>query len=158
MKKGSLLAVAGLVICFAVPAFAQQKNTADSKIVQQRDLLGIAKAIDDFGALSLKLDEAFNKNDASAIAALFTEDGILVTSDGMFSGRQAIEKRYADIFQRWPITTFSGQRYQLNAIDNAVWSVGEWWSTIQSETGPKFEEATGQRSIFTTVTIGRSAY
>ena len=139
MKKGSLLAVAGLVICFAVPAFAQQKNTADSKIVQQRDLLGIAKAIDDFGALSLKLDEAFNKNDASAIAALFTEDGILVTSDGMFSGRQAIEKRYADLFQRWPITTFSGQRYQLNAIDNAVWSVGEWWSTIQSETGPKFE-------------------
>jgi uncharacterized protein (TIGR02246 family) len=139
MKKGSLLAVAGLVICFAVPAFAQQKNTADSKIVQQRDLLGIAKAIDDFGALSLKLDEAFSRNDASAIAALFTEDGILVASDGMFSGRQAIEKRYADIFQRWPITTFSGQRYQLNAIDNAVWSVGEWWSTIQSETGPKFE-------------------
>ena len=139
MKKGSLLAVAGLVICFAVPAFAQQKNTADSKIVQQRDLLGVAKAIDDFGALSLKLDEAFNKNDASAIAALFTEDGILAASDGMFIGRQAIEKRYADIFQRWPINTFSGQRYQLNAIDNAVWSVGEWWSTIQSETGPKFE-------------------
>jgi uncharacterized protein (TIGR02246 family) len=139
MKTASLLAVAGSVICFGVPAFAQQKNTADSKIVQQRDLLGVAKAIDDFGALSLKLDEAFNKNDASAIAALFTEDGILVASDEMFIGRQAIEKRYADIFQRWPITTFSGQRYQLNAIDNAVWSVGEWWSTIHSETGPKFE-------------------
>jgi uncharacterized protein (TIGR02246 family) len=137
MKTGSLLAVAGSVICFAVPAFAQ--NTADSKIVQQRDLLGVAKAIDVFGALGLKLDEAFNKNDASAIAALFTEDGILVAADGMFSGRQAIEKRYADMFQRWPITTFSGQRYQLNEIDNAVWSVGEWWSTIQSETGPKFE-------------------
>ena len=139
MKKGSLLAVAGLVICFAVPAFAQQKNTADSKIVQQRDLLGVAKAIDDFGTLDLKLEEAFHKNDASAIAALFTEDGILVASDGMFSGRQAIEKRYADLFQRWPITTFSGQRCQLNAIDNAVWAVGEWWSTIQSDTGPKFE-------------------
>ena len=139
MKTGSLLAIAGSVICFAVPALAQQKNAGDSKIVQQRDLLGVPKAIDDFGALGLKMDEAFNRNDASAIATLFTEDGILVTSDGMFSGRQAIEKRYADIFQRWPITTFSGQRYQLNAIDNAVWSVGEWWSTIQSETGPKFE-------------------
>jgi uncharacterized protein (TIGR02246 family) len=135
MKTGSLLAVAGSVICFAVPAFAQ--NTADSKIVQQRDLLGVAKAIDDFGPLSL--DEAFKNNDASAIAALFTDDGVLVASDGMFSGRQAIEKRYADMFQRWPITTFSGQRYQLNAIDNAVWSVGEWWSTIRSETGPIFE-------------------
>ena|ERR1700722_17437253 len=139
MKTGSRLAVAGSVICFAVAAVAQQKNTADSPTVQQRDLLGVPKALDDFGEVSLKLEEAFNRNDASAIAALFTEDGILVASDGMVSGRQAIEKRYADIFQRWPITTFSGQRYQLNAIDNAVWSAGEWWSTVQSETGPKFE-------------------
>jgi uncharacterized protein (TIGR02246 family) len=139
MKTVSLLAVAGSVICFAVPAFAQQKNTADPKIVQQHDLLGVPNSIDDFGALGLKVEEAFKENDASAIAALFTEDGILVASDGMFSGRQAIEKRYADIFHRWPITTFSGQRHQLNAIDNAVWSIGEWWSTIQSETGPKFE-------------------
>jgi uncharacterized protein (TIGR02246 family) len=92
--------------------------------VQQCDLLGVAKAIDDFGAVSLKLEEAFKKNDASAIAALFTEDGILVAADSMFSGRQAIQKIYADSFQRWPMTTFSGQRYQLNAIDNAVWSVG----------------------------------
>jgi uncharacterized protein (TIGR02246 family) len=139
MKTASLLAIAGSVVCFAVPAFAQQKNTAESKIVQQRDLLGVPDVIDNFGALSLKLEEAFKKNDASAIAALFTEDGILVASDGMFTGRQAIEKRYADLFQRSPITTVSGQRYQLNAIDNAVWSVGEWWSTNQSESGPKFE-------------------
>ena len=138
MKTGSLLAFAGSVICFALPAFAQ--NTADSKIiVQQRDLLGVAKAIDDFGALSLKLEEAFKKNDASAVAALFTEDGVLVAPDGMFYGREAIEKRFADTFQRWPITTFTGQRCQLNAIDNAAWSVGESWSTLQSETGPKFE-------------------
>jgi uncharacterized protein (TIGR02246 family) len=139
MKTASLLAIAGSMVCFAVPAFTQQKNTADSKIVQQRDLLGVPKAIDDFGALSLKLEEAFKENDASAIAALFTEDGILVASDGMFSGRQAIEKRYDDLFQQSPITTVSGQRYQLNAIDDAVWSVGEWWSTNQTETGPKFE-------------------
>ena len=139
MKIRSLISLTALVISFAATVVAQQKDPADPQIVQQRDLLGVAKAIDDFGALGLKVEEAFKKNDASAIAALFTEDGILVASDGMFSGRQAIEKRYADIFQRWPITTFSGQRYQLNAIDNAVWSVGEWWSTIQSETGPKFE-------------------
>jgi uncharacterized protein (TIGR02246 family) len=139
MKTASLLAIAGSMVCFAVPAFTQQKNTADSKIVQQRDLLGVPKAIDDFGALSLKLEEAFKENDASAIAALFTEDGILVASDGMFSGRQAIEKRYDDLFQQSPITTVSGQRYQLNAIDDAVWSVGKWWSTNQTETGPKFE-------------------
>ena len=139
MKMDLLVTLAGLAIWFAAPVLAQQKDGVDRQEVQQRDLLGVAKAIDDFGAVSLKLEEAFKKNDASAIAALFTEDGILVAADGMFSGRQAIEKRYADSFQRWPVTTFSGQRYQLNAIDNAVWSVGEWWSTIQSETGPRFE-------------------
>jgi hypothetical protein len=139
MKTVSLFAIAGSVICLAVPSLAQQKNTTESKIVQQRDLLGVPKAVGDFGALSLKLEEAFKRNDASAIGALFTEDGILVASDGMFIGREAIEKRYADLCQRSPITTVSGQRYQLNAIDNAVWSVGEWWSTNQSETGPKFE-------------------
>jgi uncharacterized protein (TIGR02246 family) len=139
MKIRSLLTLVGLVIRFAVPVLAQQKDTADPRMVQQRDLLGVAKAIDEFGVLGIKEEEAFNKNDASAVAALFTEDGVLVAPDGMFSGRQAIEKRYADTFQRWPITTFSSQRYQLNAIDNAVWTVGEWWSTFQSETGPKFE-------------------
>ena len=139
MKIRSLLTLVGLVIRFAVPVLAQQKDTADPRMVQQRDLLGVAKAIDEFGVLGIKEEEAFNKNDASAVAALFTEDGVLVAPDGMFSGRQAIEKRYADTFQRWPITTFSSQRYQLNAIDNAVWAVGEWWSTLQTEIGPKFE-------------------
>jgi hypothetical protein len=89
---GLLVALAGLAIWFAVPVVAQQKEAVDRQTVKQRDLLGVAKAIDDFAALSLKLEKAFKKNDASAIAALFTEDGILVAADGMFSGRQAIEK------------------------------------------------------------------
>jgi hypothetical protein len=96
----SLLALVSLVISFSPTIFAQQKDTADAPIVQQRDLLGDAKALGEFGELSLKLDEAYNKNDASAVAALFTEDAVLVAPDGMFSGRQDIEKRYADTFQR----------------------------------------------------------
>jgi uncharacterized protein (TIGR02246 family) len=135
----SLLALVSLAISFAVPAFAQEKDSASPQIVNQRDLLGVAKALDEFGELDLKIDEAFHKNDAHAVATLFTEDAVLVAPDGVFAGRQVIEKRYADIFQRWPIVTFSAERHQLNAIDNAVWSVGGWWSTRQGETGPKFE-------------------
>ena len=134
-----LLALTVLVISCAVPLLAQQKDTTDAQIVHQRDLLGDANALGEFGVLGIKEEEAFKENDASAVAALFTEDGVLVAPDGMSYGRQAIEKRYADTFRRWPITTFSSQRYQLNAIDNAVWAVGEWWSTLQSEIGPKFE-------------------
>jgi uncharacterized protein (TIGR02246 family) len=135
MKMRSLLALVSLVISFAVPASAQQKDTADPQIVQQRDLLGDANALGEFGELGLKLDEAYNKNDATAVAALFTEDGVLLAPDGMFSGRQDIEKRYADTFQRSPITDFHSRRERryLNAIDSAVWSAGQWAATLQSE-------------------------
>jgi hypothetical protein len=74
------------------------------------------------------------------VVALFTEDAVLVTADGVFAGRQDIEKRYADAFQRSPISDFvcSQERYHLNAIDNAAWSAGEWRSAFQSQTGPGF--------------------
>jgi len=35
----------------------------------------------------MKYDEAFNKNDAAALAAFYTEDGMLVTPHGTFHGR-----------------------------------------------------------------------
>ena len=37
-----------------------------------------------------------------------------------------------------PILTANCERYHLNAIDNAVWSAGEWWSSLQSRNGPRF--------------------
>jgi ketosteroid isomerase-like protein len=140
MKIRFLFALVGLAISFALPAFAQQKDTAEPREVQQRDLLGVSKALDEFGALHTALDEAYNKNDAAAIAAFFTEDALLVAPDGMFSGRQNIERRYADTFQRSPIISFncSFERPYLNAIDNAVWEAGQWTSTFQSQTGSAF--------------------
>jgi SnoaL-like domain len=46
--------------------------------------------------LVAKYEEAFNKQDWTAVAALFTEDGVSMTPhDGTFHGRQAIEKQYA---------------------------------------------------------------
>jgi Domain of unknown function (DUF4440) len=49
MNIRSRLALVGLVISFAVPVLSQQKDTADARIVQQRDLLGDAKALGEFG-------------------------------------------------------------------------------------------------------------
>jgi uncharacterized protein (TIGR02246 family) len=41
-------------------------------------------------------EEAYNKHDAAAIAALFTDDAVLVTPRGTFTGRAAIEKKYEE--------------------------------------------------------------
>jgi uncharacterized protein (TIGR02246 family) len=139
MRTPFLVTLAGLAIGFAVPTFAQEKDTVDSRIAKQRDLLGDAKALGEFGELIQKQDDAYSKNDAAALAALFTEDALLVAPDGMFSGRQEIEKRYEDTFQRSPSTLFSDPReHLLRAIDNAAWSTGEWSSTLQSDAGTVF--------------------
>ena len=83
-------------------------------------------------------DEAFNKNDAGALAALFTKEAVLVTPEGIFYRRQAIENGYADVFQKWHNINHIGQADQLNAINNEPWSAGEWWNILQSQTGPVF--------------------
>ena len=36
-----------------------------------------------------------------ATQPLFTEDAVFVDAEGLFSGRQAIDKYYADLFQKW---------------------------------------------------------
>jgi hypothetical protein len=75
MKIRSIVALAGLAISFALPTFAQQKGTADPRIAQQRDLVGVPKVLDEFGVLATQQSEAFTNKDAAAVAALFTEDG-----------------------------------------------------------------------------------
>jgi hypothetical protein len=75
----------GLAISFAVPAFAQQKDTVDPQIIEQLDALG------------KKFDEAWNNNDAAALAALYTEDAVLVTDTGPVYGREDIQKHYSDL-------------------------------------------------------------
>jgi hypothetical protein len=42
---------------FAVPAFGQQKDTANPRILQQHDLFGVPEALSEFGELHQKLDE-----------------------------------------------------------------------------------------------------
>jgi uncharacterized protein (TIGR02246 family) len=138
MKIRLLFALAGFAMTGVLPTFAQQKDAIAGQIAQQRDLLGITDALAVFGELNGKLDQAYNNKDAAAVAALFTEDAVLLTPDGMAFGREAIEKRYTETFQRWPMTDFLSrrERLRLNAIDNGVWSVGEWSGTLQNQAGP----------------------
>jgi ketosteroid isomerase-like protein len=140
MKRliAATLILPALAIGLALPIFAQQKDRADPGIAQQRELTGVPEALGEFSVLWTKEDEAYKHNNAAALAPLFTEDAVLLAPDGMFFGWQAIEKRYADAFQQSPITTFSHDTYGLYAIDNAAWSVGEWWGTLKGKTGPVF--------------------
>jgi hypothetical protein len=79
MKLPLLLAI----VAFAVSAFAQQQDD------QKQALANHAK----------KFDDAFNANDAAAVAALFTKDATYVTDTGIIVGRDAIQKYYENLFK-----------------------------------------------------------
>ena len=86
MKIRLLLTLVGLAISFAMPTIAQQTSAPDPQLRQQ------------IVALLEKFTEAWNNNDAAALAALYTQDAVEVraaggvggvTHAGLFSGRQA---------------------------------------------------------------------
>jgi uncharacterized protein (TIGR02246 family) len=123
MKIGLVVALVGWAIGFALPNFAQQTNTPDPQLVQQLHAIG------------KKSDEAFLKGDAAALAALYTEDAVLVNDTGPVYGRQAIEKYYADMFQTLHYfshdTTYDPTSpHPIGTDGNGVWENGEWSSAI----------------------------
>ena len=128
MKRCLLLALVGLAIGFAVPAFAQQKDTVDPQIIEQLD------------ALTKKFMEFINNNDATAVAAVFTDDAVFVTPQGPVYGREAIEKWYSDLFKQVHISNQSakGDEFSPHIIGtagNELWSNGEWSLTYQVNGG-----------------------
>jgi uncharacterized protein (TIGR02246 family) len=128
MKMRLVVALAGLAMSFALPAFAQQKNTVDPKIAQQ------------IRALVWKYDAAFNNHDAATVAALYTEDGVDVFH-GATHGRQAIEKSYARDFQRLQPNSHATRVDRVIAIGNDVRVLGKWSDTFQETSGaPTYHE------------------
>ena len=75
MKVRLVVALVGLAISFALPTFSQQIGAPDPQL-REKLIAAIKKHTD-----------ALDKNDAAAVAANLTENGILVTPDGPIFGR-----------------------------------------------------------------------
>jgi ketosteroid isomerase-like protein len=102
----------------------EQTNIRDPQLRQQ------------LAVKSKKFDDACNNNDAAAVAAFFTEDAVLVADTGPIYGRQAIEKSYADMFQKWRVSNHISKRDQysphiIGTAGDEAWSNGEWSLTLQ---------------------------
>ncbi|HSZ78244.1 MAG TPA: nuclear transport factor 2 family protein [Chthoniobacterales bacterium] len=127
MKIPSLIALAGMAIGFTGPALAQQKAAGvDPAIIQQLE-----------NTISAKYNEAVDKHDAAAIAALYTEDAVFLTATGPLYGQKAIEKFYEDIFTSWNPTDHKSHRDQnsFRMLGSAITSAGLWSETGQGQNG-----------------------
>jgi len=124
--KIRLLTLVGLAISFAVPTIAQQTNTPDPQLRER--LLTRIKAHTD----------ALDKNDAAAVAANFTEDAVNVEQDGPTFGREAIEKLWADRFQKVHfsnnlVTVDQDSPHMIGSDGEQMWATGGWSATIQGQ-------------------------
>jgi uncharacterized protein (TIGR02246 family) len=123
MKTRLFIALAGLAISFALPIFAQT-NKPDPQLREK--LVAVIKNFTD----------AVNNNDAAAVAPLFTEDAVLVPPEGPINGRQAIEKWFADLFQRVHVsdnllTVDQDSPHIIGTAGNAIWANGAWSATLK---------------------------
>jgi uncharacterized protein (TIGR02246 family) len=91
----------------------------------------------------LKYDEAFNKNDTAALAALFTEDGVFVTlHDGTFQSRRAIERYAVADYQRWHSSDLVHTVDRLIADGNEVLAIGKYRCAFHDTDGTsKYSDA-----------------
>jgi ketosteroid isomerase-like protein len=126
MKLRMILAIVGLAFGVALPTLSQQTNSPDPQLRQVID------------ALTKRTDEAYNNGDAGALAALYTEDAVLVTDAGPIYGKEAIEKHYANLFQKIHFTNHLSLADQnsphiISADGNEVWSNGKWGQTIKGQ-------------------------
>jgi hypothetical protein len=124
MKIYLVVALAGLAISYAVPTLAQQKDTVDPKIELQ------------IRVLAAKYDEAINRHDSIAIAALYTADGVRASDWGTFRGRQSVEKSYREYdFRRWPVSNFLTTVNRVLMVRNEVRSIGRWSGVFVNHSG-----------------------
>ena len=117
----------GLSACFAASAFALSG-----------DLAGNPRALEHFGELNLQFKNALREDNAVALAALFTEEAVCVTPHGVFIGREAIAEGLNHVFKGACLTSQVFQIDQLHSLGNDAWSVGQWWTTLQSFQGTAF--------------------
>ena len=119
-----------VLLASSFDGFAQHNNTTttDPQITQQ------------IRTLSRAYDDAFNNNDAVTLAALFTEDAVLVSDRGPIHGRKAIENWYSGVFQVWHprnhIGTPDGNDPHVSCFSgDEAWETGEWSQTEQGKPG-----------------------
>jgi uncharacterized protein (TIGR02246 family) len=119
----SLVFIPVLAIGLALPVVAQQTSPSAGQQDVYQQIVEWDK----------KYDQAFNKHDATAIAALFSQNAVILPPGPMLSGTQAIEKAYQDAFKN---TNFNsdhlGKIVQVQALGtDAAWVVGEWSVSAQ---------------------------
>lgn len=103
-----------------VPAIAAGQGVESPRIP-------LRTALSDLATLRTSYVDAFNGKDAKAVAALYTDDAVVITEEGqMIMGRAEIAKSMEKDAANWPhavIKSDSTRVYGATAVDVGTWTV-----------------------------------
>jgi uncharacterized protein (TIGR02246 family) len=122
MKYHLVAAVAGMAIGFGVPALAQEKFGTCTG--------GSQDACKQIATLIKTYDEAINRKDAAALAAIFAPDAVFVWEGPTVSGREAIEN-FLGGFIKAGVSGAVVNVDQAHVTGDTAWCIGDW-----SDMGP----------------------
>jgi len=107
--------------------------------------------LDALKASAEQFEAAFNKGDAAAIAAQFTENAEVVDEDGnVVAGRDKIQARFAEIFKTFPKARIAVELKSMRQLSPDV-AVEDGYSATTLD-----PEETGSRSPYTIVHLKRN--
>jgi ketosteroid isomerase-like protein len=104
-----IVVVACSMVVLSSAAAAQEKQVTD----------------DQYAELQKNFAEAYNRKDADAMAAAFSEDGIRVTPSGIFQGRDGIRRNLQDALNMG-LHDYTVQRTVSRSQGTFVFNAGEW--------------------------------
>ena len=119
MKKPLVVALVGSAISLSVPTLAQPQKAVDPEVRKQIE------------AVFTEFQDAYNKHDATAIAALYSPDAVELRSwRGLLSGQEAIRRIFAFDFALGA-GKMASELVQLCPVGNAICeiahsNVGAW--------------------------------
>jgi ketosteroid isomerase-like protein len=127
MKQLNIAAIAVTAVIFVTAAFAQPPLSEDEARKIAVDMAG-------------KFDAAYNKHDATGVAALFTIKGIFVPArrpnfwSSFLTGRRAIDKFFAGA-----LNEFGNQEIKINnagPLGDSIWYIADVHLSGQGHNGP----------------------
>ncbi|MGH7111363.1 MAG: YybH family protein [Stellaceae bacterium] len=116
------LAAGAILVAAAGPAPAQTSKSP--------------AGVSSIAAAMKNAQDAYNRKDAAALAAFFTEDALYISPFGILRGRTAIRKRYEAEFK----AGWHDLRVHLDSDrirGNTAWAVGEWSARGPGKNGPE---------------------